>query len=115
MGFKPAKCPEDCAFRIVVNGGHLPMCGYLGYTGELRGCDPGPGCKRYLKWRTQRRGKAATWDVETGRKMWTEGYCDSHIAKKLGVSRETVAEYRRRNWGAVNPERQKKGVAEDGK
>jgi hypothetical protein len=90
------------------------MCGYLGYTGELRGCDPGPGCKRYLKWRNHHnRGKAPTWDVETGRKMWSEGYSDSYIGKKLGVSRETVAEYRRRNWGAVNRER-KKGAEKDG-
>lgn len=113
MGFEPAKCPEDCAFRVVINGGYFPMCGYMSYTGELRGCDPGPGCKRYIKWRTRyKKGKSPTWDVDKGKKLWQEGYSDSQIGKQLGVSRGAVAGYRQRNWGDINRERKKKGWAE---
>ena len=111
MGFKPAKCPDDCVFRITVNGG-IPMCGYLHITGELWGCDPGVGCEKYSVIHTQEhnrerhKGREPIWDVEIGRKMWAEGYSDSQIGKKLGVRRETVARYRERHWGAINLHRQ---------
>lgn len=110
MAFTPAICPEDCVYLTSING-NLPMCGYLHITGELRGCDPGPGCKRYAGKPNRHdrfRTKKPTWDVETGRKMWAGGYTDAQIGKKLGVSRDTVARYRERNWGAINRQRQKK-------
>jgi hypothetical protein len=50
--------------------------------------------------------------VETGKKLWREGYSDSQIGKQLGVSRGAVAGYRKRNWGDINRERKKKGWAE---
>lgn len=111
MGFEPAKCPEDCVFRQMLNGGGTPMCGYFLMTNELRGCDPGKGCKRYVGRHTQYksfRRKAPIWDVEIGRKLWAEGHSDSYIAKKMGVSRDTVAGYRKRNWGAINRERRER-------
>ena len=104
MGFVPAKCPDDCVYRTSING-NLSMCGYLHITGELRGCDPGPGCKRYAGRKNHHdiyRTKKPTWDVETGRKMWAGGYTDAQIGMKLGVSRDTVAGYRARNWGERN-------------
>ena len=113
MAFEPAECPEDCAFRRTING-WLPMCGYLHTTGEIRGCDPGPGCTRYSIIRPQihtqdkHKGKDPTWDVATGRKMWSEGYTDAQIGKMLGVSRQTVAAYRTRKWGELNPQRQRR-------
>ena len=110
MAFEPAVCPEDCVYRTTINGG-IPMCGYLHITGELRGCEPGDGCKRYSAMRTQdkrHKGKDPSWNVEIGRKMWAEGYSDSQIGKKLGVKRVTVSEYRRRNWGEINRQRQKR-------
>ena len=115
MGFVPAKCPADCVYRTVIHGSTV-MCGYLHMTGELRGCDPGKGCKRYIGKHTQYmdfKRRAPIWDVELGRKMWAEGYSDSQIGKKLGVARETVARYRQRNWGEIN--RQRKRRKPDGK
>lgn len=109
MGFEPAKCPEDCVFRTVLHG-VLPMCGYLHITGELRGCDPGDGCQRYVGMNEQHmsyRHRGATWDVGIGRKMWSEGYSDTQIARKLGTNREAVAAYRRRNWGETKWSRKK--------
>ena len=110
MAFVPAVCPDDCVYRATVNG-QLPSCNYVFVKGELRGCDPGPGCKRYLSkhgHREPRKGKAPTWDVETGKKMYDAGYTDNEIGKALGVKRETVREYGRRNWGPPNRERQKR-------
>lgn len=52
-GFVPAKCPEDCVYIQKIHGN--PMCGYLDKTGELRGCDPGPGCKCYVSMRGMRK------------------------------------------------------------
>ena len=110
MGFEPVKCPEDCWYRQTVNG-NTPMCGYLFMTGQMRGCDPGPECRRYISTNPrfrERRHRGPTWDVEKGRRMWEAGCTDGQIAKELGVRRETVWEYRRRNWGEVNRERQKR-------
>lgn len=104
------QCPDDCWY-LKSFGGHWPYCDYWAMEDRMRGCEPGPGCKRYVARHTpykSHRGKAPTWDVETGRKMWEEGYTDAQIGKELGVRRDTVAGYRERNWGQLNRQRQKK-------
>ena len=99
------KCPEDCVYRKLINGSYWPTCEYLFMANEMRGCEPGPGCKRYMR---RSRHKAPTWDVEKGRKLWEQGYTDGQISKILGVRRGTVAGYRERNWGEINRQRQKR-------
>lgn len=99
--FKPAKCPEDCVYRQVVST-EVPMCGYLFKTGQMRGCDPGPGCRRYVGLNEDlkhAKHRKTTWDTVKGKQMWEEGCSDSQIAKALGVKRNTVSTYRKRCWG----------------
>lgn len=98
------ECPMDCEYRKTF-GGHWPYCDYLLMADHMRGCEPGPGCKRYVR---RSKHKAPIWDVETGKKMWEEGCTDAQIANALGVRRGTVSGYRERNWGAINRERQKR-------
>lgn len=98
-GFKPAKCPEDCIYIQRIHGN--PMCGYLEITDELRGCDPGIGCKRYVGKNEDlkaARHRKVTWDVTTGKKLWEAGWKDSMIAKVMRVSPDAVKSYRRRVW-----------------
>ena len=99
--FKPAKCPEDCMYLQSTHGGAMQMCGYLLITNQLRGCDPGKNCKRYvglnddLKHAKHRRVK---WDVVKGKEMWLKGCNDSQIAREVNVKRDTVKAYRLRVW-----------------
>lgn len=98
-GFKPAKCPEDCVYIQRIHGN--PMCGYLDITGELRGCDPGIGCRRYVGKNEDlkaARHRKVTWDVTTGKKLWEAGWKDSMIAKVLRTSPDAVRSYRKRVW-----------------
>ena len=104
QGFKPAICPDDCIYLQTVNGNEL-MCGYMLMTDELRGCDPGYGCKRYVgkleKLRGYKKSKPK-WDVDQGKRMWLAGCSDGKIAKAMAVSRGTVRQYRRRKWEVDN-------------
>ena len=105
------KCPEDCVYRKLINGSHWPTCEYLLMANEMRGCEPGPGCKRYVGQVDRIRGykhRKPIWDVEAGKKLWEEGYTDGQIASTLGAKRQTVSEYRKRNWGEINRQRQKR-------
>ena len=99
QGFVPAKCPEDCVYIKRIHGD--PMCGYLEITDELRGCDPGIGCKRYVGKNEDlkaARHRKTTWDVVNGKKLWQAGWKDSMIAKVMRVSPDAVRSYRRRVW-----------------
>ena len=108
MASEVPACPENCEYRKSF-GGHWPYCDYWEMEPGLRDCDPGPGCNRYLSKRQgHRKGKTPTWDVKTGKRRWEEGYTDTEIGEALGVRRQVVYEYRSRNWGQINRERQKK-------
>ena len=102
--FQPVKCPENCWYLQRING-YDPMCGYFLTTDTVRGCDPGPGCKRYIPRVDKVRGyksKRMTWDAEKGRKLWEEGYTDAQIAKAVCTRIENVTAFRRRRWGKRN-------------
>lgn len=124
--FKPVKCPPGCVYSMVAGGATDGVCsqhcGFILYTGQLRGCDPGPGCTRYRTGRrcgsipgvqavvaegnvirpdgTIRRagGRKFTWDEQAGKRMWLEGKTDRQIADALGIRRDTVGDCRRRKW-----------------
>ena len=98
--FKPAKCPADCWYRQTISGS-VPLCGYVLIEDELRGCDPGPGCKRYVgrnKNLEQTKHRKVTWDVDGGKKLWQAGWKDNMIAKVLRTRPENVRSYRVRVW-----------------
>ena len=102
--FRPVKCPDNCVYLMTVNG-EEPMCGFLLQTDTMRGCDPGPGCTRYVGKIKKRRGcksKRLTWDADRGRQLWEQGYTDTRIAKEVGTSTGNITSYRRRKWGARN-------------
>lgn len=97
--FKPAKCPEDCVYLQTV--ANIPMCGFFLITDELRGCDPGAKCKRYIGKNADlknARHRKATWDVVKGKELWKQGRSDGEIGKELHVNRRAVNAYRRRVW-----------------
>ena len=99
-GFVPAKCPDDCVYYQTLNGS-TPMCGYFLKTDELRGCDPGLGCNKYVglneDLKTAKHRKT-TWDVVNGKKLWEAGWKDSMIAQVMRVKTDTVRSYRKRVW-----------------
>lgn len=96
--FTPKKCPPDCIYVHMVNG-NLQTCGYIFQAHQMRGCDPGPGCKRYVGSKAKRNKlRRATWDAAKGKRMWLDGCSDGQIARALGAKRDTVASYRRRVW-----------------
>lgn len=100
-GFKPAKCPEDCIYLQRASG--IIMCGYFLTTDELRGCDPGLGCKKYVGKNEDLKSakhRKVTWDVVNGKKLWEAGWKDSMIAKVMRVKPDTVRSYRKRVWEA---------------
>jgi hypothetical protein len=75
------------------------LCNYIFMTHQRRGCDPGPGCKRYVSSKMKRaKLRKASWDTEAGKKLWGKGWKDRQIGEKLGVRVETVGCYRRRVW-----------------
>lgn len=101
-GFKPAKCPDDCIYLQRISG-EIPMCGYFLKTDELRGCDPGIGCNRYVGLNEDMKNakhRKTTWDVVNGKKLWEAGWKDSLIAKVMRVKPDTVKAYRLRVWEA---------------
>lgn len=96
-GFEPVECPPDCYFGQTLD--NLPCCGYFILTGNIRGCDPGPGCRRYRPATVKKcTRKAPKWDTEKGREMWLDKKSDGEIAKALGVTRTAVGFYRRNHW-----------------
>jgi len=115
--FVPAKCPPGCAYSMVCEG--MSHCGFILLANQSRGCDPGPGCKRYRKGHfrpptpmrvkdpARRRSRisdkprkpvAPTWDVAEGRRLWEAGYTDSMIAGELGISKASVQRRKARYW-----------------
>lgn len=94
-------CPEDCIYRETVNGSGI-NCGFLLATGKMRGCEPGPGCLRYVGRNpgciTGYHHKKPKWDTAEGRRMWEAGRSIREIAEKVGVHVETVRSYMKRNW-----------------
>lgn len=100
-GFVPAKCPDDCLYWQKISG-DMPMCGYFLITGELRGCEPGPGCKRYVQLKNRTRHRGITWDVARGYEMWLKGSSDAEIAKAIHTKPENVKAYRLRVWEKEN-------------
>lgn len=102
--FQVVPCPDNCVYLQTING-KGSICGYLLETNQMRGCDPGPGCLRYVAKKEKIRGyksRKPKWDVEKGRRMWESGCTDTQIAKELGIDRGTVTAYRRRCWGEKN-------------
>ena len=118
--WKPAKCPKDCFYRGREYGPGYAGCNYLAATGELRGCDPGKGCIRYVKkGRGQRKTRPAatdmtlgkpdkrkpgcTWDHWKGYALWQEGQTARQIAERLGISRSAVQDRKKRYWEKGQP------------
>lgn len=98
--FKQAKCPEDCIYVQQISGG-MRMCGYFLQTDELRGCDPGLGCNKYVGKNEDLKNakhRKTTWDVVNGKKLWEAGWKDKMIAQVMRVKPEAVKAYRRRVW-----------------
>ena len=98
--FKPRKCPEDCHYLRTIEG-EKKMCGYIFETGQMRGCDPGLGCNKYVGLNEDlkaARHRKTTWDVVNAKKLWQAGWKDSMIAKVMRVSPKTIGAYRRRVW-----------------
>lgn len=96
-GYTVNACPKDCIYLQNVHG-EIMCCSYILNTSKMRGCDPGPGCKRYVGMRKRPNRRKPGWDTATGKRMWLEGKSDREIADALGVRRDTVGEYRRRVW-----------------
>lgn len=105
----PARCPRDCVYRA--GASDYVGCNYIFVEDKMRGCDPGPGCKRYkARSRGHRRvsgitlgnpprsAKRTKWDVQTGFAMWLTGSSDRQIAAELAISPQTVGERRRKHW-----------------
>lgn len=115
--FVPAKCPPGCAYAMTDHG--MEHCGYILLANQSRGCDPGPGCKRYRKGHFRaptpmrvkdpakrqsrisdkpRKPVTPTWDVAEGRRLWEAGRTDWMIAEELGVSQSSVQRRKARYW-----------------
>ena len=95
--FQQVKCPDDCVYYQTLEG-KRQMCGFFLTTNERRGCDPGPGCKRYAAMKSGPKHRRTKWDVVAGKKLWEAGWKDSMIAKAMKVKPECVKSYRRRVW-----------------
>lgn len=109
--FEPVKCPKGCIWAMLMGNGPkgetIQHCGYILHPGNgARGCEPGPGCKRYQAGkkpgkttiRVKKGGSRFRWDEPRGKKMWKDGKTDREIADALGVDRETIGKTRRRKW-----------------
>ena len=91
---------NDCAFK----GTNTDTCDYILVTGKRRGCPAGPLCLRYkpvtVKERKVPQLPSAFKKDRSGlfvafQSLYEEGYSDQEIAAALGVSKETVARWRR--------------------
>ena len=92
---------NDCAYK----GTNTDTCDYILITGKRRGCPAGPLCKRYKPinarnrkvpqlpstFKKDRSGLYTAFET-----MYAEGFSDREIAEALGVSRDTVSSWRRK-------------------
>lgn len=92
---------NDCAFK----GTNTDTCDYILVTGKRRGCPAGPLCLRYKPvtvkerkvpqlpstFKKERSGLYTAFET-----MYAEGFSDVQIAEALGVSRDTVSSWRRK-------------------
>ena len=90
----------DCAFK----GTNTDTCDYILITGKRRGCPAGPLCLRYKPVTVKERKvpqlpstfkKDRSGLYTAFQSLYEEGYSDQEIAAALGVSKETVARWRR--------------------
>lgn len=117
MAFEPVACPPGCAYAMTDH--RVPHCGYILIAHQRRGCEPGPGCKRYRKGHlappapmrikdpakrqsriqdTPPRHTPPAWNVARGRQLSEEGWIDEEIARELGVCRSSVQKRRTKYW-----------------
>lgn len=91
---------NDCAFK----GTNTDTCDYILVTGKRRGCPAGPLCLRYKPVTAKERKVPqlpSTFKKDRSglfvafQSLYEEGYSDQEIAADLGVSKETVARWRR--------------------
>ena len=91
---------NNCAFK----GTNTDTCDYLLITGKRRGCPAGPLCLRYKPVTAKERKVPqlpSTFKKDRSglfiafQSLYEEGYSDQEIAAALGVSKETVARWRR--------------------
>lgn len=90
----------SCAFF----GTNTHTCDYILVTGKRRGCPAGPLCLRYKPVTAKERKvpqlpstfkKDRSGLYTAFQSLYEEGYSDQEIAAALGVSKETVARWRR--------------------
>lgn len=86
-------------------GTNTHTCDYILITGQRRGCPGGHLCKRYKSVNARRRKVpqlSSTFKKERSglytafETMYAEGFSDVQIAEALGVSRDTVSSWRRK-------------------
>ena len=91
---------NDCAYK----GTNTDTCDYFLITGKRRGCPAGPLCIRYKPVTAKERKVPqlpSTFKKDRSglfvafQSLYEEGYSDQEIAAALGVSKETVARWRR--------------------
>ena len=91
---------NDCAYK----GTNTDTCDYILVTGKRRGCPAGPLCIRYKPVNAKERNVPqlpSTFKKDRSglfvafQSLYEEGYSDQEIAAALGVSKETVARWRR--------------------
>ena len=91
---------NDCAFK----GTNTDTCDYILVTGKRRGCPAGPLCVRYKSVSARERKvpqlpstfkKDRSGLYTAFQSLYEEGFSDQEIAAALGVSKETVARWRR--------------------
>lgn len=92
---------NDCAYK----GTNTDTCDYILVTGKRRGCPAGPMCKRYKSVNARKRKvpqlpstfkKDRSGLYTAFETMYAEGFSDREIAEDLGVSRDTVSSWRRK-------------------
>lgn len=84
------ECPQDCVYIRRFASGNTEYCAYWAIANELRGCEPGKGCKRYVGQKNKNPHRKATWDTKAGRAMFEQGKTCSEISKALGVDYDKV-------------------------
>ena len=91
---------NDCAYK----GTNTDTCDYILVTGKRRGCPAGPLCLRYKPVTAKERKVPqlpSTFKKDRSglfvafQSLYEEGYSDQEISAALGVSKETVARWRR--------------------